>query len=302
VTTASSVQELTHEEFYTELVTRNRGLIPEQDQARLRAASILVAGCGSVGGAAIEPLARLGAEHLVLADPGDYELANLNRQRATVDDLFRNKARTHADRIGRINPHAQVEVVPVGLTEDNLAGLVDGADVVIDGVDVTIVDAVRLKVGLHLAASRAGVPVVCGYDVAGVQALLVYDYRVSGTVPLGGKIKPAEAATITPLEFMARVVPTAALPLEIVPEVLRQVSGTSEGFPQLVYTADLFGVLAARAVLELLAGRPVRRRTIVDIHQLLRPSGARRQVRLARIVALVKLARVLARAKKGAAR
>jgi hypothetical protein len=287
------------EDFYAELVTRNRGLIPDEDQSRLRSAAILVAGCGSVGGAAIEPLVRLGAEHLALADPGDYELANLNRQRATLDDLFRNKAQVHADRMARINPHASVQVEPKGLTEYNLDALVGAADIVVDGVDVTTVDAVRLKVGLHLAAARAAVPVVCGYDVAGVQALLVYDYRKPGTPALGGKFGSGEAATITPLEFMAREVPTAALPLEIVPVVISQVAGTGDGFPQLVYTADLFGVLAARAVLELLAGHPVRKQTIVDIHQLLRPGSQRRRVRVARAVALLKLARTLARAKKG---
>ena len=261
--------------------------------------SVLVAGCGSVGGAAIEPLVRLGAEHLTLVDPGDYELANLNRQRATLDDLLRNKAQAHADRIARINPHADVRVEPKGLTPDNIEELVRCADLVVDGVDVTTVEAVRLKVSLHLAAARAAVPVVCGYDVAGVQALLVYDYRVPGTRPLGGRFGAAEAATVTPLEFMAREVPTAALPLEIVPVVISQVSGSGDGFPQLVYTADLFGVLAARAVLELLAGHPVRKRTIVDVHQLLRPGPQRLRVSAARAVALLKLARTLARAKKG---
>lgn len=287
------------EDFYAELVTRNRGLIPAADQNRLRSAAVLVAGCGSVGGAAIEPLVRLGAERLILADPGDYELANLNRQRATLEDLSRNKAVVNAGRVARINPHASTWVEPEGLTEDNIDELVRNADIVVDGVDVTTVEAVRLKVKLHLAAAKVAVPVVCGYDVAGVQALLVYDYREASTRPLGGKFAASEAATITPLEFMAREVPTAALPLEIVPVVISQVSGSGDGFPQLVYTADLFGVLAARAVLELLAGHPVRKRTIVDIHQLLRPGPQRLRVRAARAVALLKLARTLARAKKG---
>jgi tRNA threonylcarbamoyladenosine dehydratase len=298
--TTTAADALTHEDFYTELTTRNRGLIDDADQSRLRTAAVLVAGCGSVGGAAIEPLVRLGAERLVLADPGDYELANLNRQRATLDDLCRNKARSHADRVARINPHAVVQVEPAGLTAENIDRLVSAAAIVVDGVDVTTEQAVRLKVALHVAAARSGVPVVCGYDVAGVQALLVYDYRKPGTAALGGKFAAGEVRTLTPVEFMAREVPTAALPLEIVPEVLRQAAGTSTGFPQLVYTADLFGVLAVRAVLELLAGRPVRKRVIVDIHQLLRPSGRRLRVRAARITALIRLARTISRAKKGA--
>ena len=58
----------------------------------LRRAVILVAGCGSIGGAVVEPLVRLGAEHLVLAEPDCYELHNLNRQHACLADVGCNKA------------------------------------------------------------------------------------------------------------------------------------------------------------------------------------------------------------------
>ena len=81
-----------HDEFYAQITVRNRGLIGDADQQRLRAATILVAGCGSVGGAAIEPLVRLGAEHLVLAEPDGYDLHNINRQSVRLQDVGRNKA------------------------------------------------------------------------------------------------------------------------------------------------------------------------------------------------------------------
>src|SRR3954471_18750243 len=58
-----------HDEFYKELTTRNTPLVTPEEQERLRTATILVGGCGSVGGAAIEPLIRLGCEHLILAEP-----------------------------------------------------------------------------------------------------------------------------------------------------------------------------------------------------------------------------------------
>ena len=104
------------EDFYAELVRRNRGLVTAVDQQRLRRASLLVAGCGSVGGAAVEPLVRLGAERLVLAEPGGYELSNLNRQRATLADLGANKAAVQARRATEINPFAHIEVVSDGIT------------------------------------------------------------------------------------------------------------------------------------------------------------------------------------------
>src|SRR5947209_3868414 len=95
VHTLSNGQEITlppRDEFYAQFVTRNRGLITEEEQERLRTANILVAGCGSVGGAAVEPLIRLGAENLILAEPGEYDLPNINRQSVRLQDIGRNKA------------------------------------------------------------------------------------------------------------------------------------------------------------------------------------------------------------------
>ncbi len=236
---------------------------------------------------------------VVLADPGRYELANLNRQRAGVADIGRAKAAVLAERARQVNPHADVQVEPGGVTAENVARLVGDSDVVIDGIDVTTPEPIRDKIALHGAAAAARVPVLCGYDVAGTQALLVYDYRRRGRRALDGRIPLDQAASIGPLGFLARVVPAAAIPVEIVPELRRQAAGTSDGFPQLVYSADLFGVLAARAVCELLAGRPVRRSTIVDVHQLLRPWRQRLRVSAARAVALVGLAGEVRRARRG---
>ena len=87
------------EHFYDELVSRNRGLIDPEIQRRLREARFVIAGCGSTGGACVGPLVRSGATRFVLVDPGTYELANLNRQDATIDDVGRNKADVQAERI-----------------------------------------------------------------------------------------------------------------------------------------------------------------------------------------------------------
>ena len=65
-------------DVYDEFTSRNRGFVLPESQQRLRAATVLVAGCGSTGGAVVEPLTRLGVEAFVLADNGTYELNNLN--------------------------------------------------------------------------------------------------------------------------------------------------------------------------------------------------------------------------------
>ncbi|GGW58125.1 hypothetical protein GCM10010503_38940 [Streptomyces lucensis JCM 4490] len=291
-------RDLTHDAYYAELISRNRGLISPQEQELLRNARILVAGCGSVGGAAIEPLVRLGVQHLVLAEPGSYDLANLNRQRAWFSDVGRSKATVQAERARDINPFCRVRVEQSGITGANIDTLTAGADLIIDAVDVTTPDPIREKIALHTHAARHRTPVISGYDVAGTQALLVYNYRDPRVKPLRGRIDPSQAHSTGPLGFLANVVPRSAIPLEIVQELLRMVRRQDDGFPQLVYTADLFGVLAARATVELLAGRPVRRNTVLDVHQLLRPTRSRLRYSVARAVSLLGLHRDIQLAKR----
>jgi hypothetical protein len=277
------------EEFYASFTVRNRGLVSADEQQMLRRAVILVAGCGSIGGAVVEPLMRLGAERLVLAEPDVYELHNLNRQHATLADIGRNKASVLADWAAQVNPYARVRVETRGITAENAAGLVAGAALIFDGVDVTARAALACKYLLHAEACRAGVPVVSGYDIAGVQLVLVYDYRHGRMPVLGGRIAERDVADLDPMRFLARVVPLRALPAEIFPVLQRQADGQDLVFPQLVYSARMFGVLAPRLALDLLAGRPVRRRIVIDVHDLPRPPGARWRARSARLVAAARM-------------
>ena len=89
--------------FYrgNEALLRNRFFISDIEQSALSDCSVLIAGCGSTGGAVVEPLVRLGVRRLIVADPGTYEVSNLNRQESTVDDVGRNKAEVAAERARR---------------------------------------------------------------------------------------------------------------------------------------------------------------------------------------------------------
>jgi molybdopterin/thiamine biosynthesis adenylyltransferase len=287
-----SVDLPAHDEFYAQITVRNRGLISEADQQRLRSATILVAGCGSVGGAAVEPLVRLGAERLILAEPDGYDLHNINRQSVRLQDVGRNKAEVFQEGMRDINPFASIDVEPNGITPDNVERVVDAASVVIDAVDVTTRPPLKAKFLLHKAAKRFRKPVVAGYDIAGLQLALVYDYRDPSVQVLNGRILEADVDTIQPIDFLYKVVvswPVPPLPYEIIPVLRSQLRGETSGFPQIVYTCHLFGVLATRAVLDLLAGRPVRARTIVDVNDVLRPPAERVRVFLARVRGLLQL-------------
>lgn len=292
VLTLTGGQQVTvppHEEFYSLLITRNQGLVSPEDQQRLRRANVLVAGCGSVGGAVIEPLVRMGAENLALAEPGDFDIPNMNRQCVRLQDVGRNKAVVFQERMREINPYATITVDTRGLVPENVEPLVRASAVVIDAVDVTTKPALQMKWALHENAKRHQRPVICGYDIAGLQLLWIYDYRLPGQAVLDGRIKAEQVPEMEPFQFLQRIIPISAISYEIIHELRRQIRGEREGFPQIVYTANLFGVLALPAAVELLAGRPIRRRIIVDVPHLLRPGGSRVKTFFARLGGLYKL-------------
>ena len=290
-----------HDEFYAQMTTRNAGLVSAAEQDGLRRAWVLVAGCGSVGGAVIEPLVRMGVEHLVLAEPDGYDVHNMNRQSVRIQDIGRNKAEVFKERMLEINPYAEIEVLPHGITADNVEESVRKADVIVDAVDVTTKPPLKAKFSLHEDAKRLGKPVVAGYDVAGLQMILFYDYRLPQTRVLHGRVRADAVDTIEPMVFLSRVVPIKAIPYEIIPELRRQIRGERSGFPQIVYTSHLFGVLALRAIMDILAGRPVRRRVIVDVNDLMRPLGERVRTGVARLGGLYALNNEFRRSRKARA-
>jgi hypothetical protein len=257
------------DEFYQAFTERNRGLISSSAQQALRESTILIAGCGSTGGAAVEPLVRLGIQRFLLAEPGEYELNNLNRQDADYADIGRNKAVVAAERISRINPHANVVVETAGVQPDNVEGLVSGCDIVVDGVDVTTPGGWQAKIALHETAAALGRPAISGYDMSGTQYIRFYDYR-GQLPPLDGIVTAQDLDSETVWDLLRRIIPADVVPEDLRADVRANSGNPDYSVPQLVYTSMLFGVLTARYVVEILSGTPVRESVWVDVHGLVR--------------------------------
>jgi hypothetical protein len=270
------------------MTRRNQPSLSLAEQSALRAVRILVAGCGSIGGATVVPLVRLGVERFVLCEPGDYELNNLNRQAADMDDIGRNKAEVQASRARAINPEAELLVEPDGVTDDNVDWLVGTTDLVIDGVDVTEPAGIAAKRALHTEAWRQRRLVISGLDLGGTQVVYAFDYRDGRTRPLNGRLDKAPA-DLGALDFLTRLVSPLDVPRELLAYSEAMIRGQAGSPPQLAPTADQFGVLAAWMVLDFAAGRPVRKRVKVAIPDLVMPRGRRVANEAARVVELARV-------------
>ncbi len=112
--------------------------IGEEGQQRLLGARVLIVGCGALGSAHAESLARAGIGHLRIVDRDFVEPSNLQRQTMfTESDAEQRlpKAVAAANHLRQINSEVQIEPHIIDLNFSTIEQLVDGCDVVIDGTD-----------------------------------------------------------------------------------------------------------------------------------------------------------------------
>lgn len=122
--------------------------------------TVAVAGCGGVGGAAAITLARMGVGGFILADPGRFDPPDINRQwAANWDSLGRNKAEVYEEVLRSINGGLRLRTHSEGLTDDNVEAFLEGADVVIDCLDIAVPGELRAR--LYQAARAKGIHALC---------------------------------------------------------------------------------------------------------------------------------------------
>jgi molybdopterin/thiamine biosynthesis adenylyltransferase len=103
------------------------------EQARIRNATMLVAGVGGVGGAAATYLAAAGVGRLELIHPGGLELPDLNRQTLMRPaDLGEPRVHAAAHTLSQHFPDVEVAAHDIALDDAQVPALLDRADVVVD--------------------------------------------------------------------------------------------------------------------------------------------------------------------------
>ena len=137
---------------------RNYPSLSVTDQTRLLKSRIAIIGCGGLGGYLAGFCARMGVGTLVLADNDTYDVTNLNRQcLCTTETLGNQKAVITAQHCRDIHPWIETRVITEKIGKSNAGRLIDGVDLVLDGLD-KIAD--RLTV--FEAAHKLGIPFIHG--------------------------------------------------------------------------------------------------------------------------------------------
>ena len=145
---------MTHEFSRTEL------LIGSDAMNRLSASTVLIFGVGGVGSHCIEALARSGIGRLILVDPDQVSITNINRQSiAFHSTIGRYKTHVMKERILDINPNAVVETREIFILPENLdaffGSLQEPMDYIIDAIDT-----VSAKLAIAAFAYAHGIPLI----------------------------------------------------------------------------------------------------------------------------------------------
>lgn len=176
---------------------RNLGALTEQECAVLRTKTVLVAGCGGLGGYLIEMLLRLGVGTIRAADGDCFEASNLNRQLLSSPlSLGQSKADAAARRAALVNPDVRFVPISQFVMTENAAELIQGCDAVLDALDN--IQARRL---LAHACAEAGVPLIHGAICAwSAQAAVVMpgDDLIDRIYPEGVSLSSKASLSFTP--------------------------------------------------------------------------------------------------------
>lgn len=164
------LSELAHileeNDFQLVKTARNKNLINKEEQEKFYNATVGIGGLSVGNSVALALVLQGGAKRIKLADFDRLALSNTNRIRTGIDNLGVLKVEITARQIYEINPYAEVELFPDGLTKENIGEFFEDLDIVIDEIDNLAVkylireQAKKHKIAVVMAADNGDNAVV----------------------------------------------------------------------------------------------------------------------------------------------
>jgi len=186
--------------------------IGRDGQARLCRGFVVILGCGALGSGVAHNLARAGVGRLRIVDRDILDITNLHRQVLYTEEDVRQrlpKAVATAKHLEEINSGVVVEPIVAEVNGANVLQLIEGADVVADGMD-----NMAARFVINDACVKLGIPYVYGGAVAaGGMTMTVLPGRgpcfrcLVEDLPPPGTVKTcADVGVINPLTSMVSAI------------------------------------------------------------------------------------------------
>lgn len=188
------------ERFNKHLMLREIGV---KGQKRIKAAKVLIIGLGSLGTPVVQYLAAAGVGTIGIADFDEVSLGNTQSQvMHGTRDVHRPKVASAKDTIKQINPKLKIEATNEKIEADNIAGIIEDYDIVVD-----CTDNYKSRYLINDACVLLGKPVVFGAMYQFEGQVSVFDakqgpcFRCQFPAPPPAGLVPtcAEGGVISPL-------------------------------------------------------------------------------------------------------
>lgn len=151
-------------------------LLPQIDlagQKKLQHSRALIIGLGGLGSPVALYLASSGIGHLVICDPDDVELSNLQRQIIhTTQTIGQQKTKSAQNMLRALNPHTQVTTISESLYGDSLQNQIKAVDIVIDASD-----NFKTRFEINKACVTNKTPLISGAVIQMTGQATVFDSR-----------------------------------------------------------------------------------------------------------------------------
>jgi molybdopterin/thiamine biosynthesis adenylyltransferase len=255
------VHILDDEAFQQVRTARNKNLINDEEQKKFYQSVIGIAGLSVGNSVALAIVLQGGAKHIKLADFDRLALSNLNRIRSGVDHLGLHKVEITARQIYLLNPYAQVDIFPEGLTPENIGKFFEGPpklDLVIDEIDNL---AIKCLIREH--ARRLRLPVLMAADNGDNGVVDIERYDLDTSIDFfHGRIGDVSFQKLIKLDkfetgkLITKLVGEKNIPLRM-KESLIAMGKTVVSWPQLGGAALLNGSAVAYCGRKILNGEPL---------------------------------------------
>lgn len=210
--------------------------VGRQGQAQLASAVVAVIGCGALGSAAADSLARAGVGTLLIVDRDYVEWSNLHRQPLyTERDAaeMMPKAEAAKARLQAVNSEVQVEAWMDHADAALIEQLVRRSDVIIDGTD-----NFETRLAINDASQKYGVPWVYGACAGSVSTVMPF---IPGKGPCFRCLLPVLPSSAETCDTAGVINPavhmTSALQCA---EVIKWLTGNKEAMRQKMIRMDVW--------------------------------------------------------------
>jgi hypothetical protein len=265
---------LPEDEYQLVRTARNQNLITKEEQEKFYNATIGIGGLSVGSSVAFALVLQGGAKRLKLADMDRLALTNTNRILAGADRLGMLKVEMAARAIYELNPYAEVELHPEGLSPENIEAFFSGLDIVIDELD-----NLAVKYLIREQAKKHRIPVLMAADNGDNAVVDVERYDLTPDMPFfHGRMGEVSYDMLKNLDkfgigkMITKHVGSENV-TERMQESLKEMGKTIVSWPQLGGAAMVNGAAVAYCARKILNGQPLEsNRSLISLDEKLIPN------------------------------